>query len=327
MTDAPLITYSSRRAKYLNLAVSALLSPLEYALTVKADTDSSPICFIIGPPRSGSTLLYELLVTRFDCGYLSNFARRLFRVPVAATWLCRKEMRSRKGSFDSQYGELTGRAAPNEGGRIWAHWMPYAAPYFLTKRGLSPAQMRRKMAAICRITGQPMIVKNLILQSDFPLLIKSFPNAIFIYVERDWADNARSLVKAREDKTSMDGTGWWSLRPKGWEAYADADPVVQSCAQVMLSHQDVQRGLDAIGDPGRHMKVPYERLCADPTSVLDQIETFFGRHGIAMKPKNDSTDLPALTCRTQPDDALKRRIDEALGKIGANVPSPRVVSS
>ena len=77
---------------------------------------------------------------------------------------------------------------------------------------------------------KPMIVKNMILQSDFALLKKTFPDAIFIYVERDWADNARSLVRAREDKASMDETGWWSLRPTGWEAYAGAGPVEQSCA-------------------------------------------------------------------------------------------------
>lgn len=317
MTNAPLVSHSSRRAKYLNLAASTVLAPLEFVLTRNVDADTSPVCFIVGPPRSGSTLLYELLVTQFHCGYLSNLARSLFRVPVAATWLAQREIRNRKGSFDSRYGELDGKAAPNEGGRIWAYWMPYAAPYFLRQRGLSPAQMRRKMAGICRITGRPMIVKNLILQSDLPLLIKSFPNAIFIHVERNWADNARSLVKAREDKSSTDETGWWSLRPQGWEVYAKADPVTQSCAQVMLSHQDVRRGLEALGDPHRFMHLSYEDLCFDPARALQSIEIFFRQHGIVMERKSDGADLPSLAVRQQPDDEVKRNIDDVFLTIGA----------
>ncbi len=325
MDQKPLISYSSARAKYLNLLVTGLLAPLETILERRgrADegADEKPVCFIVGPPRSGSTLLYELLVTRFQCGYFTNLAKRLFRVPVVATWLCRNEMRRRSGSFDSVYGELEGRAAPNEAGRIWSHWMPYAAPYFLDAPGLTPERMRRKLDAIGRIAGQPMIVKNMILQSDFPLLKKTFPNAIFIYVERDWADNARSLVRAREDKASMDETGWWSLRPTGWEAYAKAGPVEQSCAQVMLSHRDLETGLETLTDTGRVIKVSYERLCTSPDEVLSEIGAFFDQNGVTATPK-PTTALPEITLRRQPEDETRARIMACLDTLGAGVATP-----
>lgn len=321
MGQEPLVSYSSWRAKYLNLIVSGLLSPLEYFLEYRARSDNHPICFIVGPPRSGSTLLYELMVTRFQCGHFTNFAKRLFRVPVAATWLCRKAMRTRQGAFNSVYGELQGWAAPNEAGRIWAHWMPYAAPYFLDRPGLTPARMRRKMAAISRIAGRPMIVKNMILQSDFPLQLKTFPNAVFLYIERDWADNALSLVRARQDKTSMDETGWWSLRPTGWEAYSDADPVTQSCAQVILSHRDVRQGFGALENPARILKISYETLCSDPERILSEIEGFFSRNGIdvARKPAPDTS--PRITMRRQPDDETRAQIMNCLDKIEADAAS------
>ncbi len=315
MEQQPLVSYSSARARWLNLLVSGALTPLEYLLERRARAQNSPICFIIGPPRSGTTLLYELVVTRFRCGYFTNLSKRLFRVPVAATWLCRKAMRHRSGSFDSVYGELGGNAAPNEAGRVWSHWMPYAAPYNLDRPGLTPARMRHKLAAICGIAGQPMVVKNIILQTDFPLLIESFPNAIFLYVERDWADNARSLVKAREDKSSMDQTGWWSLRPPGWEKYAAADPVEQSCAQVMLSHKDIKACLREAGREEKVMKIDYERLCAQPGEVLDEIEAFWTREGISVERKPSEAPVPEIICRRQPEDDTRDRIMACLHEL------------
>ena len=323
MDQEPLVSYSSARARWLNLLVSGALTPLEYLLERWVRPKDSPICFIIGPPRSGTTLLYELVVTRFRCGYFTNLSKRLFRVPVAATWLCRTAMRRRSGSFDSVYGELGGNAAPNEAGRVWSHWMPYAAPYNLDKPGLTPAHMRRKMAAMCGIAGQPMVVKNIILQTDFPLLIESFPNAIFLYVERNWADNARSLVKAREDKSSMDETGWWSLRPPGWEEYAAADPVRQSCAQVMLSHKDILARLGETVREDKVMKVDYERLCAQPGAVLDEIEAFWTRQGIEVVRKPSEAPVPEINCRRQPEDDTRKRIMACLREMSGDTAAPK----
>ncbi len=315
MGQEPLVSYSSWRAKHLNLIVSGLLSPLEIFLEFRARSDDGPVCFIIGPPRSGTTLLYELVVTRFQCGYFTNLAKRLFRVPVAATWLCRKEMRTRQGSFNSVYGELEGRAAPNEAGRIWAHWMPYAAPYFLNQPGLTPIRMRRKLAAIARISGQPMVIKNPILQSDMAQIVETFSNAVFLYIERDWADNARSLMKLRQDRTSGDHTGWVSLRPQGWEAYAQENPLTQSCAQVALSHKDIQACLSRPELAARTMKIGYERLCTDPDAVLSEVEDFLKENGIAVARNARSAEVSPMAPRTRPDDETQVQISACLQEI------------
>ncbi len=315
MDQDPLVSYNNARARWLNLLVSGALTPLEYLLERRARPEESPICFIVGPPRSGTTLLYELVVTRFKCGYFTNLSKRLFRVPVAATWLCRKAMRQRTGSFDSVYGELGGNAAPNEAGRVWSHWMPYAAPYNLDRPGLTPARMRRKMAAICAIAGEPMVVKNPILQSDLPHLLKTFPNAVFLHIERDWADNARSLMKLRKDKSPGDESGWVSLRPEGWERYATADPLMQSCAQVMLSQRDIEAHLSGPRRDGRVIKIDYERLCAQPSEVLDEIKAFWAREGITAVRKPSDTPVPEITCRRQPEDDTRDRIIACLREV------------
>jgi len=49
---------------------------------MRADSGDTPLryppLFIIGPPRTGSTLLYQLVVQRFDVGYLANRHCRLY---------------------------------------------------------------------------------------------------------------------------------------------------------------------------------------------------------------------------------------------------------
>ena len=315
MGQDPLVSYGSARAKYLNLLVSGALAPLEYILERRVKAEDGPVCFIVGPPRSGTTLLYELIVTRFECGYFTNLAKRLFRVPVAATWLCRNAMRHRSGSFDSVYGELEGNAAPSEAGRIWRYWMPYAAPYCRDEPGLAPARMRRKMAAISRIAGKPMIVKNPILQSDMPQITGIFPTAVFLHIERDWADNARSLMGLRKNRNPDDETGWVSLRPKGWEEYATADALTQSCAQVMLSHRDIATHLEGPGRDGKLMKIDYERLCSEPDIVLAEIESFFQRNGIKTARKPQAGAVSSIASRKQPEDEIRTRIHACLHEL------------
>ncbi len=306
------ISFGSTRAKYLNRLVTMAVSPFEGFLESRANPGESAICFIVGPPRSGTTLLYEMIVTRFQCGYFTNLAKRLFEVPVVATWICKNEMRRRSGSFDSVYGELDGNAAPSEAGRLWRFWMPYAAPYSFDLPGLPPKRIHHKIAAICRLAGGPMIVKNPILQSDIPAITEMFPEAVFLHIERDWADNARSLMGLRAKRTPEDNTGWVSLRPSGWEAYATADALTQSCAQVMLSHKDIETYLEGPRRAGRLMKIRYDILCTKPDAVLEEIEALFAANDISVTRKPPSQTGLQVEPRKSPADDTQAKIQACL---------------
>ncbi|MEL7256876.1 MAG: sulfotransferase [Pseudomonadota bacterium] len=312
MSQKSPISFGSKRAKYLNRLVTTLASPFEAFLESRTNPKESAVCFIVGPPRSGTTLLYEMIVTRFQCGYFTNLAKRLFEVPVVATWICRNEMRRRSGSFDSVYGELDGNAAPSEAGRIWRFWMPYAAPYSFDLPGVSPKRIHRKIAAICRLAGGPMIVKNPILQSDIPAITEMFPEAVFLHIERDWADNARSLMGLRAKRTPEDDTGWVSLRPSGWETYASADALTQSCVQVMLSHKDIETYLEGPRRAGRLMKIRYDILCEKPDTVLDEIEAFLAANNIAITRKPFSQKGLNIEPRKPPTDDTQTKIQACL---------------
>ena len=85
------------------------LAPFEIVLLRRAPEPDEPVCFIVGPPRSGTTLLYELLVRCFYFSYFSNLAHRFYRTPVAATRIGRRLIHSWEGTFVLKDPEREGR--------------------------------------------------------------------------------------------------------------------------------------------------------------------------------------------------------------------------
>lgn len=54
------------------LLLTDVMWPLEQVLRRQARQPEAPACFVIGPPRAGTSLPYELVVRRFHVAYLSN---------------------------------------------------------------------------------------------------------------------------------------------------------------------------------------------------------------------------------------------------------------
>src|SRR5690625_5302003 len=60
--------------------------------------------FIIGAPRSGSTLLFQALTDAFDVGYLTNRHCQYFGSPRLCEQLFRPLKNKRNSSFSSHHG-------------------------------------------------------------------------------------------------------------------------------------------------------------------------------------------------------------------------------
>tara|TARA_B100000575_G_scaffold102144_1_gene81416 strand:+ start:40 stop:339 length:300 start_codon:yes stop_codon:yes gene_type:complete len=64
-----------------------ILSPLQNNFLHKEDLkylDLYPPVFIIGPPRSGTTVLYQLLCKHTNFSYINNFIGNWYRIPILA---------------------------------------------------------------------------------------------------------------------------------------------------------------------------------------------------------------------------------------------------
>ena len=298
---------------------SALLAPLEASLTRRSGTLSHPVCFVIGPPRSGTTLVYELVIHRFRLAYISNMAHRLPRTPVAATWLGRPRIRDWRGDFSSRYGHIAGPFAPSEGGAVWNRWMPQ--PGALDEGDVGPqacGEMRATINGVGRVLAAPFVSKNVMHSAHMRLLANVFPDAVFLRVRRRPADNARSILRAREAGGGPTGSdGWWSVKPRGWSDFASGDRVEQAAAQVVLLHRDIEANALRIG-ADRLLTVDYESVCADPPAALARIEAFLSGRQFGLSLRGEARIGAIVRSEAAPlDTASERRLSQLLDSLAS----------
>ncbi len=262
-------------------ATMALLQPMESRLLQRAEHADPGAVFIVGPPRSGTTLLYELLVTRFRFGYISNAAHRLYLTPAAATQAARPWILKWRGDYTSTHGAIHGWGAPCEGGWIWNRWMPQAHWLDETAASYLPTPMMRCTAyAIAGSLNGPFLNKNVMHSVHMRVLDRVFPRCVFIEIRRNVADNVRSILRLRQHRNhGRNSTEWISVKPRRWREFADADPVTQACAQVLLTHETIHADAAFLGSD-RLLTIGYESLCAHPEVMLQKIAAFLNRHGI-----------------------------------------------
>ncbi len=254
---------------------------MESRLINSADPEALRMVFIVGPPRSGTTLLYEALATRFRFAYISNAAHRMYHTPAAATRLFSRCIADWRGTFKSRYGHISGWGSPNEGGWIWRRWIP--EDHYLDSSAadaLPVNQMRRTFSAMSAILRAPMLNKNVMHSVHMRLLDRVFPSCVFIALERSPADNIRSIVHARIESHGLRHVRrWLSVRPRGWEDFQDAPVVDQVAAQVYHTYRDISLDSTSLGDD-RVWWVDYKGLCEDPTATMKCIYDFLVRNGI-----------------------------------------------
>ena len=102
-------SFSTKLKNKLLTPLNYFLNPLENLCLNVNDLDylkSKPPVFIIGPPRSGTTVLYQLLCKHFNFGYTNNFVADWYNIPITATRLYNR-FSSQKSSIElsSNFGK------------------------------------------------------------------------------------------------------------------------------------------------------------------------------------------------------------------------------
>ena len=294
--------------------IHALLYPLELFLQARGSHRKPPPVFIIGPPRSGTSLLYELLVTRYHFAYISNLAHRFYLTPLAASWLGRSIIGKWHGNFTSRYGHIAGWGAPNEGGWVWRRWLSDGDWTDGADFPDSDAEQLRELSeGLSGIFAAPFLNKNVMHSNRLRLMQKIWPDALYILVSREFTDNARSITRAerKEGGPAHDGDHWWSVRPKLAIDFIGHSDVDRAVVQVSGVHQDIANDIKAIG-ADRMLTVNYAELCSDCSAGLDDIESFLARHDVKLQQRGDIPAKFETRVSLPMDDAEEARIAELL---------------
>lgn len=245
-----------------------------------------PIVFIIGAPRSGSTILYQLITNFFDVCYINNLINLSRENLFFGFWLSNLLYKNKKhNNFQSNYGNTKkyGLNAPSEGGPIWYKWFPKEKIHF-EKDSLSDKkvkQIRELFYAILNKHKKPLIIKNLMTTHRLLSLTKIFPSVKFIIIKRLPEYNAQSIYKAREKLSAQE---WWSVKPKNYCNLLDLTLAEQAVNQVYYIEKQIMEDLNSINN--NIIKINYEDLIKDPKAIIVLLKSF-----INAKNKGDLSDI------------------------------------
>jgi hypothetical protein len=245
----------------------------------------SPPVFIIGAPRTGTTLLYQLLTQRYELAYFTNLTTPFYKTPVVAFWVSHHLLFEPKvDDYTSNFGKTKGWHSPHECGDFWYRWFPrgervYVPPEATPKKVLNT--LSRTVRAMSAVSDTLVIFKNVYNSMRIAPLVESFPNATFLVSRRDPVDTAQSILKSRI-KALGRKDAWWSLPPKEIFDIKKHPYWQQVVEQVYYTYQQIAEDRRRF-QGGKFFDVKYEEVCQDTYGTLAKIEHFLEKSDIHLR--------------------------------------------
>lgn len=245
----------------------------------------SETLFIVGPPRSGTSLLYKALCLHPDVAYLSNWFRRYPALPALSVLNrippflpeTRREAWFGDGANAYVYGSPRSAAlrafpAPVEGEPVFARCGIGTAPGGrLPGRTPDLDRLRRTFEVVRTAAGGRVLVSKRIAHNlRIPLLASAFESAKFVFLVRDGRAVAHSL--SRVDWWADSDIWWQQTTPRAW-AEDGRDPWTLCARHWVEEVRAVEDGLSHVPSEQR-MELRYEDLMADPLSILRRVADF-----------------------------------------------------
>lgn len=240
--------------------------------------------FLVGAPRSGTSLVYKALCLHPRVSYISNWVRRVPAVPQlavfnrAATLMPDLRVRAWFGGGDNAY--VYGHRRP-----LWerAFPMPVEGEPVYARAGVGDGgavngkidveRLRRSISAVRRAGGGTTFVNKRVANNRrIPLLLEAFPAARFVEIVRDGRAVALSLANV---DWWPDSVVWWcGVTPRQWEAQG-GNPW-ELCARTWVEElHAAEQGLRAVPERQR-LSISYEQLVRDPETTLSGVAVFAG---------------------------------------------------
>ncbi len=276
----------------------------------------SPI-FIIGAPRSGSTLLYQVLVNRFKFGYLANLHDKYFGFPYFVEMLAGK---LRPKDFHATYKSMHGRTdelwGPSESGSFWYRWFR-RKPQYVPLGEVDPKkmeQLKRVMAGLISAFHSPILFKNMPCALRLQPLASAFPNAVFLVIRRDLLMTAQSILETRQ-RIHSDVRIWWSMEPPDIDEIKTLEPEQQVVRQICSIYNLIDRDAVQIGRD-RFLFITYEDFCADVHGVTNRVQEFLKKHEIEVEIRGEVPPSFKISRNVRLDQPITDRLIRAIDQIG-----------
>jgi len=297
-----------RRAKRIPVTVANLIEGgVLGSLRLK---NKLPPLFIVGAPRSGTTVITQHILNSLVFGYFPNASKEHPRAPVTYALMARARHRYR-ASYDSSFGIIDGPFAPSDGWDIFHRWFPrydHSTPVGVAKLH----ELRTIVRLFEMIFRAPFANKNNANGPRIAHLRSLFPNAIFLSVTRDVTSTVLSVLDARA-KNHVEEDEWWGAAPPQYYDRKFEDPFERVVYQTWGLNSLVDREMESVPE-SQWCRLEYETFCDDPDGIVDWLVRTYQEHGVQLRRREAST--PTLRVRQRSgDEDMERRIDEILERL------------
>ena len=252
--------------------IDKLLKFKEQKLVLSAQNDKAlPVILVVGPPRSGSTFVYQALASALPVTYLNNFGALFSDAPLFASKVFQNVQPKSSPSLKSYYGNTEKITDPNDGFNIWDRWLgnDRYTPQQSVAQDLKE-DMNRFFNAWTTTFKKPFINKNNRNTTCASMLASSLENAYIIIVKRDPIFVAQSLLLAREEIQGDRNIGW-GLGCNHISAHRKSDAALHHVAeQVAWIYSTLDQQAYTIPSD-RLITIDYESFCHDPNPIISSI--------------------------------------------------------
>jgi hypothetical protein len=292
------------------------------------DAVSRPILYTVGVPRSGTTVLAQLVARHLPVGYIDGLAARFWRRPsvgVALSLAVLGPIGGRQIALASRHGVSAEVTGPHEFGYFWRHWLrlddsPSHHPSPEHQATIDIPGLRRALEhELLASFRAPVAFRNSVCGFHAGLLSRIHPATLFVHIRRDPLECARSILACRKERYGS-YQAWWSLKPSTWPFGGESDPAAQVARQVTDCRRELELELSM---PKVHaIAIEYADLCRDPRDSIERIRSGLAAFGAKLPLQGDlPTALPMGGARHLPE-ALERRLAERLPTSPLETPPP-----
>ncbi len=230
---------------------SPLFSPLEkhYINKYGHQVPDQPCLFIIGPPRSGSTILYQLVTSMLDVEYVDNLANLARNNPYLGSRLSKLFYAGvSHRNYTSEHGSTTGGGlhAPAEP-LLFYKWFPKDR-HFTTVSDLDPHQIgefRKTIYAMINRAGKPLVIKNLSFSLRLQALREILPEAKYVVIRRDPLYTSQSILMAMR-KVQHPEHQVWGILPRDFRRLEKLEQHEMVVRQVHEIERQISQDLKGI---------------------------------------------------------------------------------
>jgi hypothetical protein len=160
--------------------------------------------FVIGLPRSGTTMLYNLLAAHEQAAYITNAMNSFPDAIGSIEWLRKALQLNVRGERFLKDSVVTEFGGPSEMQMFWGRWTGRdivdldweSNPVEVTDAMI--ARVHLDLKRVLHAFGpaaRRIVIKNPVFQPEMPALQQMFPDARFIHIVRDGRMVANSLIK------------------------------------------------------------------------------------------------------------------------------------